>query len=88
MEASTYEINDQQRAELEIIASECRNILTELEEKLKDNVEVQQSHKTLQKQAKRVWKRFRWNPEDIRDLRTRITSNTTLLNAFLERITT
>lgn len=33
--------------------------------------------------AKRVWKRLNWEPEDIRELRDRITSNVLLLSTFL-----
>lgn len=36
----------------------------------------------IDKTAKRVWKRLRWEPEDIRELRHRIISNITLLNSI------
>ena len=36
---------------------------------------------------KKVWKRLKWEPEDIRELRSRINSNITLLNAFNGRLT-
>ena len=36
---------------------------------------------------KRVWKRLKWEPEDIRELRSRISSNIGLLNAFTGRLT-
>jgi hypothetical protein len=35
---------------------------------------------------KRVWKRLKWEPEDIRELRSRITSNVNLLNTFNGRL--
>ncbi|KFY00471.1 hypothetical protein O988_03292, partial [Pseudogymnoascus sp. VKM F-3808] len=31
---------------------------------------------------RRVWKRLKWEPDDIRDLRIRIVANVTLLNTF------
>jgi hypothetical protein len=31
---------------------------------------------------KRVWKRLKWEPDDIRDLRSRIVANVALLNMF------
>jgi Cdc6-like AAA superfamily ATPase len=34
-----------------------------------------------------VWKRFKWEPEDIKELRSRINSNVTLLNAFNSQLT-
>jgi Cdc6-like AAA superfamily ATPase len=36
---------------------------------------------------KRAWKRLKWEPEDIRHLRSRISANIGLLNAFTSRIT-
>jgi Cdc6-like AAA superfamily ATPase len=37
--------------------------------------------------VKRVWKRLKWEPEDITELRSRISSNIDLLNAFNGRLT-
>jgi hypothetical protein len=39
------------------------------------------------KKVKRVWKRFKWEPEDIKELRSRINSNVALLNAFNGQLT-
>lgn len=36
---------------------------------------------------KRVWKRLKWEPEDIKELRSRIIAHITLLNAFNSRLT-
>ncbi|KAH8802659.1 hypothetical protein F5884DRAFT_476644 [Xylogone sp. PMI_703] len=36
---------------------------------------------------KRVWKRLRWEPEDIKQLHSRISMNIGLLNAFTSRLT-
>ncbi|KAG9230435.1 hypothetical protein BJ875DRAFT_385145, partial [Amylocarpus encephaloides] len=36
---------------------------------------------------KRVWKRLNWKPEDITQLRSRVSSNISLLNAFNGRLT-
>jgi hypothetical protein len=43
--------------------------------------------KSIDKRVKRAWKRLTWEPEDIRDLRGRISSNIALLNAFSGRYT-
>jgi Cdc6-like AAA superfamily ATPase len=37
--------------------------------------------------VKRVWKRLKWEPEDIKQLRSRISTNIGLLNAFTSRLT-
>lgn len=40
----------------------------------------------LDKKAKRVWKKFEGEPEDIRELEDRITLNVKLLNTFIGHI--
>jgi Cdc6-like AAA superfamily ATPase len=37
--------------------------------------------------VKRIWRRLKWEPEDIKQLRSRISSNIGLLNAFTSRLT-
>jgi len=39
------------------------------------------------KRTKRVWKKFKWEPNDIRELRGRIASNVNFLNTFNSRLT-
>lgn len=84
---SERELDDEQEAELGEIAKGCKNVLTELEETLKGYEELKQTYGSVGKRAKRVWKRLKWEPEDIRDLRRRITTNIGLLNAFTSRLT-
>ena len=43
--------------------------------------------KSFRFKVRRGWKRLRWEPEDIKELRSRITSNITLLNAFYGQLT-
>jgi hypothetical protein len=43
--------------------------------------------KDVSRRVKKVWKRLKWEPEDIQELRSRINSNITLLNAFNGRLT-
>jgi hypothetical protein len=40
--------------------------------------------KGVGRNIKRVWKRLKWEPDDIRDLRSRIVANVILLNTFQE----
>lgn len=36
--------------------------------------------------VKRVWKRLKWEPDDIRELRDRLTSSVGILNSYVSRI--
>jgi hypothetical protein len=84
-----WELTSQQKAELRDIAKGCFNVLNELKETLKKYQELDSNSncKTFIGKARRVWKRLEWEPEDIRDLRCRISSNISLFNAFNGRLT-
>ncbi len=80
---SDYELSDQQQTHLQDISSSCQNVLSELEKTVGKYQELECKGGSLSWQMKRVWKRLKWEPEDIRELRERVTANVTLFNAFL-----
>lgn len=62
-------------------------MLGELEDAIRKYHDLQDCQtRDLGGRAKRVWKRLKWEPEDIRHLRERLVSNTTLLSAYLEGV--
>ena len=79
---SERELNNEQAKELQEIANGCRNVLEKLELTLHKYGELQPRSKGVGRRIKRVWKRLQWEPDDIRDLRSRIVVNVTLLNTF------
>ncbi|CZR68455.1 related to 2-5A-dependent ribonuclease [Phialocephala subalpina] len=81
------ELNDDQKRDLEDIDKGCRNILDELQQILDKNSELSSESGTIGKRIKRVWKRLNWKPEDIDELRSRISTNIGFLNAFNGRLT-
>src|SRR5271154_6255999 len=83
------EPTSQQKTELQDIAKGCRNVLDELKETLERYKELgsNSNPKTFTRNARRVFKRMKWEPEDIKELRSRIVANITLLNAFHGRLT-
>jgi hypothetical protein len=76
------ELSNEQSKELHEIASGCRNVLEKLELTLGKYGELKPGLKGAGRNIKRVWKRLKWEPDDIRDLRSRIVANVTLLNTF------
>ncbi|KAF7555607.1 hypothetical protein G7Z17_g2037 [Cylindrodendrum hubeiense] len=76
-----------EKADLEIIANGCRNVLEDLENTLSKYYELRTEPKGFGRGIKRAWKRLKWEPDDITEIRSRITSNITLLNAFSGRST-
>ena len=83
---SECEPDAKQKTDLQEIADSCYKILSDLEKTLDSYDELQSLGGTLGKKVKRVWKKLKWEPEDIRELRDRITSNVTLLNTYIARI--
>ncbi|KAM4057683.1 Pol [Hirsutella rhossiliensis] len=79
-------ITDQQQTEIRDIIVGCRHVLFDIEEALAKNSGIESSGGSLGSRLKRVWKKVNWQPDDIRELRDRLASNVTLLNAFLWRI--
>lgn len=80
---SDYELNDRQRAHLGEICSSCREVLSDLEKTLAKYQALEDNSKGLGPKVKKIWKRLQWEPQDVCQLRDRITSNITLLQAFL-----
>jgi hypothetical protein len=76
------ELTSQQKTELDNIAKGCFNVLTKLKETLEKYQELDSDPNTFGRTSRRVWKRLKWEPEDIRELRSRITSNISWLNVF------
>jgi hypothetical protein len=76
------ELTSQQHTELYDIAKGCRNVLKNLNETLEKYQELDSTPNTFGRKARRVWKKLKWEPEDIKELRSRIIANITLLNTF------
>jgi hypothetical protein len=83
---SERELSSRQTEELREIASGSRNVLEKLEQTLNNYGELQPGYEGTGGRMKKVWKRLKWEPDDIGDLRSRIVANITLLNAFQGRL--
>ena len=83
---SEPDLNTQQKTELWEIVNGCLNVLKELKETLDKYGELTSGSRSVGKRVKRVWKRLKWEPEDIKELRSRIVANVTLLNTFQGKI--
>ncbi|KFY69225.1 hypothetical protein V496_00421 [Pseudogymnoascus sp. VKM F-4515 (FW-2607)] len=81
------ELNTDQKRDLEAIDKGCRNVLNELQRILDKHSELGSEYASVGKRIKRVWKRLNWKPEDIDELRSRISTNIGFLNAFNGRLT-
>ncbi|KAI9731742.1 MAG: hypothetical protein M1834_004531 [Cirrosporium novae-zelandiae] len=73
--------NDQQR-KLKELTDNCNNVLADLHKILDKYHSLDTDPAKWADKSRKVWKRIRWEPEDIRDLRSRIASNASILNSF------
>jgi hypothetical protein len=85
---SEPDLSTQQKTELQEIANGSRNVLKKLEETLDKYGELESGSRSVGRRVKRVWKRLKWEPEDIKELRSRIIANIILLNTFQGKIST
>ncbi|KAH6670383.1 ankyrin repeat-containing domain protein [Halenospora varia] len=73
--------------DLDDIDRGCRKILDELQQILDKYSELSSEALSVSRRIKRVWKRLKWDPDDIEDLRSRINTNIGFLTAFNGRLT-
>jgi signal transduction histidine kinase len=83
---SGSDLNTEQKKELREIADGCSNVLVQLQITLDKYGELKSESGGVSVTVKRAWKRLKWEPEDIKELRARIVGNITLLNFFQGKI--
>ncbi|OQE42234.1 hypothetical protein PENCOP_c004G00355 [Penicillium coprophilum] len=82
IDISAKELSNQQQAELDRISKGCHEVLTDISKKIEDYTELSTPIDGKRNIAKRAWKRLKWEPSDIQELRLRIGTNIALLAAF------
>lgn len=68
-------LDTSRRNRLEMLVDGCKPVLQELDD-------IFDRYNRLGTQAQRAWSRVRFGLKDLTDLRSRLVSNTTMLNAF------
>jgi hypothetical protein len=73
---SAQTLTPTRQARLKTIGDGCRDVLEELQN-------LVDKYESLGTQSKRTWDRMKWASTNIAELRSRLTSNTLLLTAFI-----
>jgi hypothetical protein len=86
------DLTSKQRKELVDIFVGCYDVLNTLKETLNKYEELDSDSKgydpkSVSFKVRRGWKRLRWEPDDAKELRSRIASSKSLLNAFNGQLT-
>jgi hypothetical protein len=80
---SQQELTDWQKNALVPVLGECHNVLTALGKVVYEHYCLVPSNShSFRNKSRRVWKRVTWEPADIKELRSRVTLNISLLSAF------
>ncbi|KAL8661075.1 MAG: hypothetical protein Q9202_005947 [Teloschistes flavicans] len=83
-------LTDEQTASLEDIIQGCNKVLQDLDACLDNYQELSgkasHAHAPLGTKSPRFWKRLKFEPDDVKDLRSRLQSHVGMLHAFIERI--
>jgi len=76
-------LTDWQKKALASVLEECHNVLIALGKVVDENYYLNLSNvHGFRDKSRRVWKRLKWEPDDIQELRSRVALNVGLLNAF------
>ncbi|KAJ5486476.1 hypothetical protein N7530_000776 [Penicillium desertorum] len=82
IDISAKELSSQQQGELQELSKACHKVLADILKKIEDYTELSTTNDGKRNMAKRVWKRLKWEPSDVQELRIRISTNIALLTAF------
>ncbi|KAI1842402.1 hypothetical protein JX266_011443 [Neoarthrinium moseri] len=83
---SQQSINGSQLEALKEVASSCRTVLGDLAKLLSRYMSLNVQGQGVKRKVIRAWKRLEWEPRDVYELRSRITSNIVLLNSLVHGI--
>ncbi|KAJ6051209.1 hypothetical protein N7499_010572 [Penicillium canescens] len=87
VDLSIEELSDKQKKNLLEIEESCYSVLLEIEKTIARYSQLEDNQNSKIDKAKRVWRRLKWEPADISDLRSRVTSTVVILNAFIGGVT-
>ncbi|KAK2788055.1 hypothetical protein FQN51_003050 [Onygenales sp. PD_10] len=80
------ELAEDQQRELNDIAKGCRNVLEQLDKWLDEHAILASNAEGLRERSRQALKRLSWDPDVMRDFRSRIASNIGLLNTFYNKL--
>ncbi|KKO97557.1 hypothetical protein THAR02_10340 [Trichoderma harzianum] len=88
IEANYAELSLEQSQEYQSVVASCNHLLVQLKKTLDNYAGVAEAGKTDKKTTiKRIWKRLKWEPDDIRDIRTQISVKIATLKSLNDQVT-
>ncbi|KAK0755537.1 hypothetical protein N5P37_011939 [Trichoderma harzianum] len=88
IEANCTDLSPEHSQEYQSVVTSCKHLLVRLKRTLEEYSEVAKDDKTGKRTAiKRVWKRLKWEPDDIRDIRSQISVKIGTLRSLNDQVT-
>ncbi|KXJ85091.1 hypothetical protein Micbo1qcDRAFT_198942 [Microdochium bolleyi] len=84
---SSDHVSDTQKQDLATILAGCDRTLRDTEKALDKYCDLGNQRQSIAQAARRAWKRLTFEPDDIRQLRSRISSHVTLLSSLVGGVT-
>jgi hypothetical protein len=84
--ASEENLSARQDESLQEILLGCHALLNDMTRLVTDFSTVESVQVNLGGKARRVWKRLKWDPNEVRDLRARLISTNSLLHSYLSSL--
>lgn len=84
---SERELSEKQQSDLKSLTQGCHDVLTELDTMLNEYKNLGASPQSFRARSQRTWNKMRWDQDQITELRSRIVSNTSILDAFNASLT-
>ena len=75
-------MTDKQAKDLPILVKGCRDVLEDAEKYIRKNEILGTDSSGLGSRTQKAWRKLKWEPPIINQLRDRMVANTTYLNAF------
>ncbi|PTB48044.1 hypothetical protein M431DRAFT_535830 [Trichoderma harzianum CBS 226.95] len=88
VEANYTDLGLEQTQEYQEVVTSCKHLLEQLKKSLEKYSGVAEAAKSGKKAGiKRVWKRLKWEPDDIRDIRSQISFKIATLRSLNDQVT-
>ena len=79
---SGLQATDKQVKDLSVLTEGCRGVLDDTDQFILKNEILSTESSSLGSKTQKAWRKLKWDPATVNELRVRMVSNATFLNAF------
>lgn len=75
-------MTDKQARDLPVLVKGCRDVLNDTDQYIRKNESLGAESSSLGSKTQKAWRRLKWDPATVNELRNRMVANTLHLNTF------